>query len=350
MGLKSRSAYLVVLLALLAAACSSEGGGGGGGSSGEGGKVTARVQLSWIPDCQFAGYLMADKKGYYSEEGLDVKLLPGGPNVNPQQQVATGSADMTIAKVAALYAARAQGLPMKGIAQFDQRSSFPLVAFKESGVRSPTDLKQKRVGIWYDGDEYEVLAMLAKFGLDPKKDVTLFEQGFTMDPFLDHQYPVAMVTTFNELNVLYLSGVTEDQLTVLNPSDYGITIPHGALLASEQWLAGNHKAAVSFVRATLKGWNYAFANVAETAAVCAASSKAAGGEAATGELEKLQEMMVKSIQPLQLPEGFAKEDQGKIDVGLYENVAQIVYRFGLVKEPVDVAASFDATVWQEATT
>ena len=214
---------LALVLGLVAAACGSSGGESSGGSSGAPTKI--RVQLSWIPDGQFAGYLMARDKGFYRDENLDVTLLPGGPNVNAVQQVVTGAADMTINKVSELYAARDKHLPVISIAQFDQRSSFPLVAFKSSGINGPKDFKGKKVGIWYGGDEYEFFALMQKEGLDPKKDVQLFEQGFTMDAFLKHEYQVAMVTTFNELNVIRLSGVKDSDLTIVNPSDYGISIP-----------------------------------------------------------------------------------------------------------------------------
>jgi NitT/TauT family transport system substrate-binding protein len=310
---------------------------------------TVRMQLSWIPDCQFAGYLAADEQGFYEEQGLDVELLPGGPNVNAIQQVVTGAADFTVGKVASLFAARDQGLPIVAVAQFDKESSFPLVAYADEGISEPADLKGKKVGIWYDGDEYEVLALLAQAGLDPESDVELFEQGFTMDPFLNREYDVAMVTSFNELNVLHLEGVGADELTVINPSDYGISIPHGALMANEQWLADNADAAARFVSATLEGWRYAFDNPEDTATTCAESSLAAGGEAATSKLEELQSRMIATMEELQLPEGTSESDQGRIDPELYQSVADIVHEFGLIDEPADVDSSYDPTVLESAT-
>jgi NitT/TauT family transport system substrate-binding protein len=308
------------------------------------------MQLSWIPSCQFAGYLQADKQGFYKAENLTVTILPGGPNVNNTQQVVSGAADFTVNKVAALFAARDKGLPLKAVAQFDQRSSFPLVAFKSSGIQSPQDLKGKKIGLWYDGDEFEVLALLDKFGIDPKKDVTLLEQGFTVDPFLQHKYDVSMVTTFDELNVIRLHGVSDSELNIINPSDFGITIPHGALIANESWLKDHHDAAVRFVRATMKGWDYAFAHQDETADLCAQTALAAGGEAATKDLKQLETLMLGEMQKLQFPEGFPADQRGKIDPAMYQNVAQIVQNFGFVKNPVDIAASYDASIWKQAAT
>jgi NitT/TauT family transport system substrate-binding protein len=339
---------LLLVLGLVAAACGSDDNGGGG-SAQTGAPVKVRMQLSWIPDAQFAGYLLAKEKGFYTEENLEVELLPGGPNVNAVQQVVTGAAEMTVNKVSELYAARDKRLPVVSIAQFDQRSSFPLVARKKDGIDGPADLKGKKVGIWYGGDEYEFFALMKKFGIDPEKDIELFEQGFTMDPWLKGDYPVAMTTSFNELNVIRLTGLSDDQLTIINPSDYGISVPHGALLANERWLKDNKDAAARFVRATMKGWNYAFEHADEAAGVAAKSALAAGGEAATKDLEQLQSMRIAEMRRLHYPDGFDKADYAKIDPAIYQEVAGIVKEFGLVKNDPAVTAAYDPSVWQAAT-
>lgn len=344
-----RLAGLLMLLMLTAAACGGDDGGGGGGDGGTAAPTTIRFQASWIPDCQFAGYLMANEQGFFADENLEVEILPGGPNVNPIQQVVSGAADITVNKVVALYAARDQGLPVKAIAQFDRVSSFPLVARKDSGIATPEDMRGKDVGIWYDGDEYEVLALLEQAGLDPQTDLNLFEQGFTMDPFLAGEYDVAMVTSYNELNVLRLEGLNPDtELNVIDPSAYGISIPHGSVIANEAWLEENRDAAVGFVRATITGWEYAFANPEETASVCAEESLAAGGEAATEDLQALQELQLPELERLQM-EGSSAEQRGWIDPALYQEVVDIVTRFGLLENEADVEGAYDPTIWEEAT-
>ena len=340
---------ICAVLMLVVAACGDDDDDDGAGGETQGGDTTAvRFQASWIPDCQFAGSLMAQDQGFYADHGLEVEILPGGPNVNPVQQVVSGSAEATVNKVIALYAARAEGLPVKAIAQFDQVSSFPLVAYAESGITTPEDLAGKEVGIWYDGDEYEVLALLDQAGLDPATDLTLFEQGFTMDPFLNREYDVAMVTSFNELNVLRLAGVDpETDLSVIDPSEYGISVPHGSLIASEEWLADDPDAAAAFVAGTIEGWDYAFENKEETAGVCAESALAAGGEAATEDLEQLQTLMLDDMERLHF-EGIEAGDHGRINPELYASVADIALRYGLIDEAADVDASFDGTVWEAA--
>ncbi|MGH9247097.1 MAG: ABC transporter substrate-binding protein [Acidimicrobiales bacterium] len=339
---------LFAVLAMAAVGCGDGEGSGGGNGGDDAASAAVRFQASWIPDCQFAGYLMARERGIYSDHDLNVEILPGGPNVNPVQQVVSGAADVTVNKVIALYAARAEGLPVTAIAQFDRVSSFPLVAFTDAGVETPEDLAGKEVGIWYDGDEYEVLALLDEAGLDPDTDVTLFEQGFTMDPFLNREYDVAMVTSFNELNVLRLAGVDPDtELSIIDPSEYGISIPHGTVIANEEWVGGNPDVAARFVGATIEGWRYAFDNKEETAGVCAENALAAGGEAATENLAELQTLILDDMERLHF-EGIPAEEHGQIDPELYENVANIAFEYGLLETEADVEAGYDASIWESA--
>ena len=55
-----------------------------------------RLQLKWVTQAQFAGYIVADAKGFYADENLDVDILAGGPNVAPEQVIAGGGADIIV--------------------------------------------------------------------------------------------------------------------------------------------------------------------------------------------------------------------------------------------------------------
>ena len=54
------------------------------------------VQLKWLPQAQFAGYYVAQSKGYYKAEGLDVTIKPGGPDISPVQVIAGNGADVVV--------------------------------------------------------------------------------------------------------------------------------------------------------------------------------------------------------------------------------------------------------------
>ena len=92
------------------------------------------LQLKWVTQAQFAGYYVAKDKGFYEEEGLNVTIKPGGPDIAPAQVLAGGGADVIIDWMPSALAAREAGLPLVNIAQPFKRSGMMLTCRNDSGV------------------------------------------------------------------------------------------------------------------------------------------------------------------------------------------------------------------------
>ena len=122
------------------------------------------MQLKWVPQAQFAGYYVAQAKGYYKAEGLDVTIKPGGPDIAPVQVIAGNGADVIVNWMPDALAAREAGVPLVNIAQVFNQSGLMLTCKKASGVASPKDFKGKTLGVWYGGNEYPFLNWMAKLG------------------------------------------------------------------------------------------------------------------------------------------------------------------------------------------
>ncbi|MCG5475361.1 MAG: ABC transporter substrate-binding protein, partial [Sinorhizobium fredii] len=73
-------------------------------------KVT--LQLKWVTQAQFAGYYVAKDKGFYEEEGLDVEIKPGGPDIAPAQVIAGGGADVIVDWMPSALATREKGVAL----------------------------------------------------------------------------------------------------------------------------------------------------------------------------------------------------------------------------------------------
>ena len=97
---------------------------GAAGSAAAADKVT--VQLKWLPQAQFAGYYVAQAKGFYKEADLDVTIKPGGPDIAPAQVLAAKGADLTVDWMPSALAAREAGVPMVNVAQIFNRSGMML--------------------------------------------------------------------------------------------------------------------------------------------------------------------------------------------------------------------------------
>ena len=176
---------------------------------------TVKLQLKWVTQAQFAGYYVAAAKGYYKDEGIDVEILPGGPDIAPEQVIAGGGADVIVDWMPAALAAREKGLALVNIAQPFKHSGLMLTCLKESGIASPADFKDKTLGVWFFGNEYPFLSWMSQLGLKTDGSaggVTVLKQGFNVDPLLQKQAACISTMTYNEYGQVLDAGIKADDL------------------------------------------------------------------------------------------------------------------------------------------
>lgn len=224
-----------------------------------------RVQLQWVAQSQFAGYYAAKAEGYYEEEGLDVTILEGAPDIVPQQVCVNGGAEFCTAWVPKVLESREAGADLVNIAQIFQRSGTLEVSFKDAGINSVADLAGKRVGVWDFGNEHEVFAALRSEGIDPEdpNQVTIVIQPFDMNLLLQGEIDAAEAMIYNEyaqvleqVNPATGELYQPEDLNVINFNEVGTAMLQDAVWTTNAWLGeeGNEDIAVRFLRATFKGW------------------------------------------------------------------------------------------------
>ena len=224
------------------------------------------LQLKWVAQAQFAGYYAAQAQGYYEEEGLDVTILPGGPDIAPPQVLAGGGADVIVEWMPAALAAREGGLPLVNIAQPFEASGLQLTCWADAGIATPADFPNHPLGVWFFGNEYPFLSWMSQLGVatDGKDEdgVEVLKQGFNVDPLLQRQADCISTMTYNEYNQVLEAGVTADQLINFRYEDQGVATLEDGLYVLEDNLAD--PAFVDrmgrFVRASMKGWQWAIEN------------------------------------------------------------------------------------------
>jgi len=230
------------------------------------------LQLKWVTQAQFAGYYVAQAKGYYEAEGLNVTIKPGGPDIAPEQVIAGGGADVIVDWMPAALAAREKGLALVNIAQPFKHSGLMLTCLKESGVSTPEDFKGKTLGVWFFGNEYPFLSWMSKLGLktDGGADgVTVLKQGFNVDPLLQKQAACISTMTYNEYGQVLDAGIKADDLVTFKYEDEGVATLEDGLYAMEDKLKDPafEDKMVRFVRASMKGWKDAEADPDAAAAI-----------------------------------------------------------------------------------
>ena len=231
------------------------------------------LQLKWVTQAQFAGYYVAKDKGFYEEEGLDVTILPGGPDIAPTQVIAGGGADVAVEWMPAALAAREKGLPLVNIAQPFKSSGMMLTCWKDAGIASPEDLKNRTLGVWFFGNEFPFMSWMSQLGIDTggKSDsgVEVLKQGFNVDPLLQRQADCISTMTYNEYWQVIDSGVGPDELVTFKYEDQGVATLEDGLYVLEENLsdAAFTEKMERFVRASMKGWKYAEENPDEAAEI-----------------------------------------------------------------------------------
>lgn len=233
-------------------------------------KVT--LQLKWVTQAQFAGYYVAKDKGYYEEEGLDVEIKPGGPDVSPVQVLAGGGADVIVNWMPDALANREKGLPLVNIAQPFKTSGMMLTCLKETGITKPEDLKGKTLGVWFFGNEYPFLSWMSKLGFSTQggaDGVTVLKQGFNVDPLIQKQAACISTMTYNEYWQVIDAGIKPEDLITFKYEDQGVATLEDGLYVLEDKLKDQafKDKMVKFVRASMKGWKYAEQNPDEAAGI-----------------------------------------------------------------------------------
>ena len=340
-----KKAWLMTLLlltvALVLAACPAAApapAAGGGETSGEAAADESAcatvddvtLQLKWVAQAQFAGYYAAAGEGYYDDECLNVTINPGGPDIVPEQVVAGGQADFGINFVPSLLSAREQGTPLVNIAQVFERSAMREISWKDVGIESPADLAGKRVAVWFGGNEFELLATLAKYGIDKDTDVELVQQPFDMNLLLERQVDAAAAMTYNELAQVLETVNPEtgelyqlDQLNIIDFNAEGTAMLQDGVFVTEDWLAdeANQDIASRFLRASFKGWMFCRDNVD----ACVDYVLEQGPALPRGH----QTWMMNEVNNLIWP---SSAGIGQMDPAIFQQTADIALQFGIINE------------------
>jgi NitT/TauT family transport system substrate-binding protein len=247
--------------------------------------TTIRVQLPGPIDGEFAGYIAAQKLGYFSDDGLAITFLPGDPDpatrsVDFYRPGASGP-QFTVSDVASVLGAREhRASDLVDIAQIFQRSGTVVLTWKKDAIAGVCGLKGKQVGLWAAPGDVEINSSLAACPLAAGKDYTRVDVARDASAFLGLcPAPVAgcipggvgrstlaategvtydtVAQVLEAINPATKQQYTPDDLSVLPLTDRTATL-QDAIFASAAWLAqtGNRDLAQAFIRASVRGWVY----------------------------------------------------------------------------------------------
>ena len=222
-------------------------------------KVT--LQLDWFHQFQFAGYYIAKEKGFYSDNNLDVSIKELKNNINLAQNVLDNKNTYSVGK-SSLIIDKLNNKDIVLLAAIYQISPMTLVALKKSNIKTISDLKDKKVMLSLDAKEAANIHAMIKSQNIKIEDIDFISPSFKLDSLISGKADAMGCYLSNEPYILKNRNI---DFKIFNPSDYGFNFYGGILFTSRNELITNPKRVRDFYNASIKGWNYAFSNIKETA-------------------------------------------------------------------------------------
>lgn len=203
----------------------------------------------WVAQAEHGGFYQAKAMGIYEKFGLDVEIVPGGPQVNNPQLVATGVLDL--ASLSSGYQPiiyTGEGVPVIAVASFYQKNPNILMAHEESGIKSLADMKGKPIMVSpYAQDSYwPWLRNNYGFTDDQMRPYT-----FNQAPFLADKNAIEQGYVSSEPYIVELEGAHPKVFLL---ADNGYKDYASVLAARKDMIEKKRDVIQRFINASIEGW------------------------------------------------------------------------------------------------
>lgn len=294
------------------------------------------IMLDWYPNAVHSAIFVAKEKGYFEDEGLDVKIeMPADTN-DPLKLAATGKVDLAISYQSQLLVSRAEGIPVVSIAAYVRHSLDAIMYKTESGIQSPKDLEGKNVGYPSASvSEAIVASMVENDGGDMSK-VKMTDVGWDLMASLATDNVDALVGAYinHEQVLLKKEGYNID---VLHLPDYGVPDNYELIIVTgEKTLEKKQGSFEKFWRAVTKGHQDVKADPDAGLQVLLDHENDSFPLDKEVEKESLQVLMP-LMEDKNTPFGYQEE-------AAWREVANWLYESKVIKEPVDPKEAFENIV------
>lgn len=285
------------------------------------------MRLQWFPQFQFAGYIVAEQKGYYDEGGLNVTIVPGGPDLVSLPLVATGRDTFGSTGADTVLIAREQDLDVVALATWFQASPVGFMVHSDSGIAGPEDFAGRTVGMFYgDNVETEYRALLAATGVD-RATINEIPGDFSLAPFLERRADVWPVYATDQPNTARREGA---EVELILARDYGVHLLGDVLFTTAAFAERNPNTVQAFVDATVRGWQDALNNPDEAIELILEFNP---------ELDR-EQLAFEAAETIKLVRyGIGERCPGFNDRGAWESEAGLLQSLGILQAAPDLDAA-----------
>lgn len=228
-------------------------------------KEKVRLRLKWVHQGQFAGFYVAKNLGFYEQENLDVEIRPGGQEMNAVRLVTSGTDDIGVWGAEQNLLAQSRGIPIVSVGVVYQETAACYMVRADSGIDTFKDIEGKKVGVQVGTDHetiYETLLTLNDVDRDKVKEINV---SYNLMLFLSGQVDVWPSYLVNEPYVAKQNGI---DVKIITPKENGLHFYGDTLFCTHKFANEKKDTLKGFLKATMRGWNYALSNPEEAARIC----------------------------------------------------------------------------------
>jgi NitT/TauT family transport system substrate-binding protein len=314
-NLKATIFVFMALLALVLSGC---------GSAPQASRTKVTLALGYVPNVQFAPFYVADDKGFFADEGIDIAFDNG---ISPDliKAVGAGKFLFAISDADAVIAARAEQIPVVYVAGLFVRFPGAIISLPDSHISQPADMRGKRIGIpgAFGSSYVALLEVLHKAGLTVK-DIDLQTIGFNQTPQL-LAGKVDAVIGFGNNDALQVQAATGGKPDVQMMADLVPMVGQG-LITNDDTMRDNPKLVQGMTRAMLRGMQYTMAHPDEAFQITTKFVPEASGQNAA-----VNQAVLAATLPLWKSAGTDAHGLGWTDPNAWQAMADTMVQAGIVK-------------------
>jgi ABC-type nitrate/sulfonate/bicarbonate transport system substrate-binding protein len=314
----------LILFALLLSGC---------GVSNSAPKDKVTVQLAWFHQIEYTGFYVAAQKGYYTDENIDITLVAGNYDVDPIAELTNGNAQFAISRSVNTIIAKSKGQDVVAIGTVFRKDPFVLVSLKKANIKTPQDLVGKTIGIPTSDPAFienvQFMAMMKQLKIDTSTIKFVIRDN--ADPIaIDLQSGKvdadAGLFATNDLITAQIRGL---DINTLFYSDYNVGFYANPIITSGAMLKNNPDLVKRFMRATLRGYQYALEHSDEAVADTLKYDAKLDPTLETAQMKAQIPLIDTGDQPI-----------GWMDADVWQNTMDILLQGGFIPAAVDIKSIY----------
>ena len=301
------------------------------GCAGRGqGPTKVTVMLDWTPNTNHTGLFVAQEKGWYREQGLQVEIVQPGQGGTPVPLVASGKADFGISFQEEVTNARATDVPVVSIAAIIQHNTSAFISLRDKGITRPRDFEGKKYGAFGLPIERQMIEALMKCDGGDVNKVTFVDIG-SSDPLTAIQRDLDFVWIFEGWEGIE-AALRNLPINMVRLSDWAQCVPDyytPVIITSEAMLSQRPAVVKRFLAATAQGYRYAAEHPEEAAEILIKAAPEANPD------------LIRKSQAWLSPRYIADAPRwGEQKLSVWQSYADWLDSHGLLPKKIDPAKAF----------